>query len=222
MIASGRVTYLSILTSIAAVLGLALWRGWGTRGLWPFYRPVALVLLWAPLHDVAQWAIDRCVLAGQPKPYEGAAALWFHLKSAIFLSWPAALLGVVLVTMLRRRPWPAVALWAAASIGAALAYPSLRLEPRWWFYGASSLACCLAVGRVAIVDIRRRLREGDIWMAHHLVPLALTLGQLSASVAYLRGKPLEDWDIWRLLQGAAFVVVVTYESWVLWRNRPES
>jgi hypothetical protein len=213
------VTYLSILTSLAAVLGLAIWRGWGTRGIWPFYRPVALVLLWAPLHDVAQWAIGAYAKAGTARPYTGAAALWFHAKSALLLSWPAALVGVVLVTMLRRRPWPAVVLWAVASAAAALAYPALRLEPRWWFYGAFSLTCCLAVAAVAFVDIRRRLREGDIWMAHHLVPLGLASGQLSASVAYLRGKPLEDWDIWRLFQGAAFVVVITYELWVLWRNR---
>jgi hypothetical protein len=215
------VTLLSVLTTIAAVLGLAIWRGWWTRAMWPFYRPVALALLWVPLHDVAQWAIATR-LEREPAPYAGAEALLLHLHAALVMSWPAALLGVALVVFRRRSPWPAAAIWAVASVGAALAYPALRLGPRWAFYGGFSALCCAAIAWVGIKDIRRRLREGEILMAHHLVPLTLALGQVSASVAYLRGKPLEDWDIWRLLQGVAFVAVITYESWVLWRNRPES
>jgi hypothetical protein len=211
-------TLLSVLTTLAALLGLALWRGWGTRGIWPFYRPVALALAWAPLHDVAQWAI-AARLEREPAPYAGTEALLLHVHAALLLSWPAALLGVALVVFRRRSPWPAAALWAVASVGAALAYPALRLEPRWWFYAAFTGLCCAGVFVLGGIEIARRLREGEILMAHHLVPLALTVGQASALFAYARGVPVEDWSVARTVQFIAFGAVVSYETLVLWTNR---
>jgi hypothetical protein len=212
------VTLLSALTSLAALLGLALWRGWGTRAMWPFYRPVALALLWVPLHDLAQWAIAARIEA-EPVPYAGAEALLLHAHAALLLSWPAALLGVAIVVFRRRSPWPAAALWAVAAIGAALAYPALRLEPRWWFYGAFSALCCTGVFVLGGIEIARRLREGEVLMAHHLVPLALTVGQASALFAYARGVPVDDWIVARTVQFIAFGAVVSYETLTLWMNR---
>jgi hypothetical protein len=213
------VTLLTGLTTLAALLGLAIWRGWGTRGIWPFYRPVALLLAWAPLHDVAQWAIGAYARAGAARPYTGSAAIWFHIKSALLLSWPAALLGVALVVFRRRSPWPAAVLWAVASAGAALAYPALRLDPRWAFYAAFTGACCAGVFALGGIETARRLREGEILMAHHLVPLALTVGQASALFAYARGVPVDDWIVARTVQFIAFGAVVSYETLTLWMNR---
>lgn len=215
-------TLLTGLTTLAALLGLALWRGWGTRGIWPFYRPVALVLAWAPLHDVAQWAIGAFAKAGAAKPYAGAAALWFHLEAALLMSWPAALLGVALVVFRRRRPWPAAALWAVASAGAALAYPALRLEPRWWFYAAFTALCCAGAFLLGGLEIARRIRDSEVVMIHHAVPMALTIGQASAIFAYANGRPVEEWSTARLVQGIAFGSVVGYQTLKLWMNRRES
>jgi hypothetical protein len=69
------------------------------------------------------------------------------------------------------------------------------------------------------VDIARRLREGDIWLAHHIVTMALTVGQASAALAYAHGQPIEEWGTARLVQGIAFGAVVSYETLVLWMNR---
>lgn len=211
-------TALSLLTVASAFLSLALWRGWGTKSQWPFMRPVALVSVAIPVLDVAQWTIQRAVLDGQPTPYTGTTALWFHLQTALFLGLRFAVLAAGIATFAslspRRLTWIALPLWLATSLAFAALYPGLRQGPRWIAHGIVSAGCAGAVFGLG----RWYMRRGA-YHAGHIAALVLAVGQAGASVAYLRSNPERDWDVARWGYGLAFAALIWYQASQIWRYR---
>lgn len=76
-------------------------------------------------------ALDALVAAGiEPAsmPLTGWPRVAFHLDSALFLAWFAALGALSLWIFLRRRPWPVAVVYALAVAALVLGYPTLRYD----------------------------------------------------------------------------------------------
>lgn len=205
-------TPISILIAICAILAWALARGWLTRSLWPFYRPVALVLSWGLVADIARACMQAAVLQparaalGPDLPYPWLARLAFHFEQALMVSWPLALLAGAVVIFLRRSPRPIAGSWGALSVVLALAYPWLRHERLYVAYVILSLGCCVAIARIAMQHVR-----SEAWLQHHVALLVLTLGEAGAHGAYLLGEPVRDWGIARVSYATALAYVACYQ-----------
>jgi hypothetical protein len=194
--------YLLALVCASALLAWALARGWLTRGMWPFYRPVALLLTWTSAADMLRLPLQ---LPPTIDPYTGTARATFHVDQALLLSWPAALIAASFVIFLRRPPWLVAAGWALGSLAFATAYPWLRDGNLFAAYAAFSLATCVAIWAIALS------RLGEAWIQHHVSLLLIMAGEAIANVAYLVGDPVRNWNVARAAHTTAFGILLCYQ-----------
>jgi hypothetical protein len=150
----------------AAVLAVALARVQRRN------RPLAAVLVWSVVADLARMWIGETILeptraamraAGHNPadiPFTGAARLAFHIDAALFLSWSAGLAVVALAVLARRRAWPVVVVWAAASIALAVTYPLTRGEVLRRCYLAAEFAALAVTVEGVRAWFARVWREG--------------------------------------------------------------
>lgn len=200
---------LALLAACTAVLAWALAAGRLTRSMWPFYRPIVLLLSLGVFADASRTALRIFVLdpaRSAVEPFRGAARVVFHISQALLLSWPAALLAAAFVVFLRRPPWPIAVGWVIAALAFAALYPWLRDGNLFATYAALSLATCVAIWAIALS------RLGEAWIQHHVSLLLITLGEAVANTAYLFGDPIGDWGLARTAHGMAFAAILCYQT----------
>lgn len=212
------------LLAVAATLAWALALGWRRRPVWPHYRPVAWLLTWGTASSLLRAAVQAWMLRparaelGAGVPYAGGARAAFHLEQALFLSWPAALLGGALAVYasptdsrgLARRAWHAGAFWLVCSAGVAAAYPALAHQPLAYAYASIwSAAWAGCAWRGAVSWLR-----GDVWISHHIAVGFLMGGTLAAiAVVLWGGAPERDWGYARFGIGLSVLALVCYQTY---------
>lgn len=130
-----------LLASVVVVLA------WVVSRRRPEHRPVAGVLTIGLVSDLARQALRvavfvpaRARFAGAP--FTGWTRVAADVDNALFLAYPAAIVALMVVVLLRRRPWPVAVVWALAVAALAVSYPASR--------GAVLSRCYLAAELAAV------------------------------------------------------------------------
>lgn len=202
---------ISTIVVACALLAVAIVRGWWSP-MWPHYRPIAAVLLWWLTFSTARAALQHLILrpsrlligsAPYPWPMRGA----FFLDVAARLSWPFALVAACLVVYARRRPWSALLGWAIVVAAVCRCYPAVRGDALLHVEALISTACWIWCAWL----VWRSYDHGDVWIASHMSLVPILGAQLGVIVSVAWGHPIADWGIARLVQGAGYVLLLTYQ-----------
>jgi hypothetical protein len=186
------------------------------------HRAVALLLAGGVVADLARHALAVGVLAPARAlgntPFTGAARVAFHLEQTLFLAWPAGLAAIGLVVLAGRRPWPAVAGHALATVGLALTYPAFRGPALASVYLSLELVALGAFAAAALAWWGRRerpsLTEGSV--------LLLGFVELGAVVAY-RQPFGAGWEWAQVIYLVAFSTLIGLHLGELWTSsRPHT
>jgi len=188
-------------------------------------RPVALFLALTLAADVGAWGIRlgyldpaRATLraAGVDPlvtPWTGSARVAFHAFQGLWLIWAASIAGLALVTLGRRRAWPAAVGWAAALGALVVTYPVTRgaLLQRCYLGGE---LIALAVGARYGLEWFARLasrrapapsRPAIIAGASALVIVAIEL--CGVAVGAWRGDIFTDWRLSQITYAVEYAVL---------------
>lgn len=118
---------MTALLFISAAIAVVL--AWVLVGRRAEHRPIAALLSAGLAGQGALEALDATVLAplravhGVDTAWTGWAALAALAHHAIYLTWPAALVGAALIVFAQRRAWPAALAWALAVALLAIVHP---------------------------------------------------------------------------------------------------
>lgn len=195
---------LALLIACAAS-ALAIARGWRLH-MQPYYRPVALLLTWAVIADVARLAIVPALRS--PVPYGWPERAAFFADTALVLAWPFALLAATQAVFVRRSPWAAAVAWAACTAALCAAYPTLRQRPLLLTEAAIASACWLA----SAWAVRSAVKARVVWIASHMALVPILGAQLGVIVSVMWSEDQErDWTAARVVYGAGFVLLLAYQ-----------
>lgn len=183
----------------------------------PGARPLAAFLILSLAADIARAVIGSGVLAGAARPFTGAARAFFHLDQALFLTWPVAVVLLVVLTLFRpSNGWPlaiAGATCAGMSAWFASSYPALRGVALGKAYTSvhvfsTGLALVVVLGAARAGAWFDRPRRAVTW---------LVVGEIATMAGPYAGRPF---DFWWTAQ-AISVVVYLLVARALWHLRAQ-
>ena len=191
------------------------------------HRPVAAFLAGAVATDLTRLALQEWIIrpareallaAGiEPAtvPLTGWPRVAFHLDSALFLSWFAALAALSLWVFLRRRPWPVAIVHGLAVTALVLSYPTIRYDTLLQFYLAAQLAT-LTVGLGALGPWLGR--------ASPRLPQVVTSCILMVDLAGIVAGPWRfglfgaAWSFAQVMYSALYAVLIVVQTGALWTS----
>lgn len=191
------------------------------------HRPVAAFLAGTVAADVTRIALQRWMIhpalealraAGvEPAtvPLTGWPRVAFHLDSALFLSWFAALAALSLWIFLRRRPWPVAFLYGLAVTALVLGYPTIRQDTLRQFYLAAQLAT-LTIGLGALGHWLGRTSPR--------LPQVVTSCILVVDLAGIVAGPWRfglfgaAWSFAQVMYSALYAVLIVVQTGALWTS----
>ena len=146
---------------------------------------VAAAIRWVLL----TWYVQPCRASYPGIPLTGAAVRAAHADTALFLGWPAGIAGMAVRVYMKRRPWIVLAVWAAASIAIAAAYPLTRGDVLRKCYLAAELAALL----VSFGSIGMWARHRESVTLPRACVLLIVLFELATLLGPWIGDPFRDW-----------------------------
>jgi hypothetical protein len=184
------------------------------------HRPVAYLLTIGLATDLARRVLRLAILAPAraalgDAPYVGSARIAYHFEQALFLAWPAAVVAATILVFHHRRPWPVAALWFAAVVTLAAAYPAVRGAALGRCYlGVEIATVAVSVGAVATWIRQRKTPE-----VHH-VSVALVI---AAEVVSLLAGPWKtalvgSWPLAQVGYAALFIVLIVLQGGSRWMS----
>jgi len=188
----------------------------------PEHRPVALLLSLGLAVEIVQLALEVGVLAplrtslGVATPWTGWAEVAGLAAKAVWMTWPAALAGTVLVAF-GRKPWLAFVAWACALAAFAVIHP---------IAGDGSEARALVAVEVLFVAISAGVLVA--WYRKPSQPMnsaqfALTMIVATELVSLLgawRVGLFAQWPVSQVLYLVLFGVLILTQGRFLW-NSPQ-
>jgi hypothetical protein len=118
-------------TVLVALSATAAALAWVVARRRPDHRPIAAVLTVGLVSDLARQALRVVVFLPAREhlngtPFTGWTRVAADVDNALFLAYPAAIIALVVVVLLRRPAWPVAFPWALAVAALAVAYPATR------------------------------------------------------------------------------------------------
>lgn len=210
---------------VASILALAsaIALAWILASKRPEHRPAAMLLSIGLFANVAQVFWEVYVIAplrdelGVNVPWTGWARLAGLASDAITLSWPAAIVGAILVAFAGRKPWAAFYAWAGVLAVLAVVHPIAGdgSQARALFT-VDSGATVVAIG--TIVGWYRRT-SGPANSAQMALALIVSAELVSLLGAWHVG-PFAEWPHSHMLNLAMFGVLILAQGRFLW-NSPQ-
>ena len=186
------------------------------------HRPVAVLLTVGLGADVAQRILRTFYLNaaieqfGTDVPWIGTARLAANLSQALFLAWPAALVGAAIVVFLRRSAWPAGAAYAAAVAGIVVVHP---------IAGDGSLARALTAAQLAAVlaaigcGLTWYLRPSDELTSTAQAALALIVGVEFITLGFAwRTGIFASWHLSQAIYVVLYAVLTILQGGGVWQS----
>lgn len=189
------------------------------------HRPVAVLLSVGLASDVAVKLIRRFYLdtqiaqLGVDARWTGAPRRVAVLVHALFLAWPAALVGAALVVFLRRSAWPAGAGYAAAVAAVVVTHP---------IAGDGSLGRMLTAVQLAAVltsfgcAVTWALRSRERSTSAQACMLVIAFVELAAMAGSWRVGVFTGWQLSRIAYVTMYVVAIVIQVGFLWSRPPLS
>jgi hypothetical protein len=187
------------------------------------HRPVAALLAFGLLSDLARWPLRAWVLLPAherfgTEPLQGGARLAFHVDQALFLAYPAAVAALAIGIFLRRRPWAVAIVWAATIGVLAAMYPATRGALLRRCYLAAELASLtLAVGSFITWVWKRETPT----LTHGCVMLIAGI-ELAMLIGPYRLNIYSDWDIAAAMYSTMYVALAILNGGASWPSSTES
>jgi len=118
-----------VIVTLYALSAVATSLAWVLAQRKPEHRPIAALLAVGLGTDLARRVLRATYLGaeinrlGHDTPWTGWPRVAATASHALFLAWPAALVGAALVVFLARRAWPSMAAWAVAVSAIVITHP---------------------------------------------------------------------------------------------------
>jgi hypothetical protein len=199
------------------------------------HRPIALFLCFTVVADGIACALQELVLMparlslGPGVPFTGSVRIAFHASQAMFLSWPAGLAAVALVTLGRRRPWVPFAVWAATMAALVATYPEVRgaVLQRWYLaieLGALAVGTRYAAGWLRRVASRNEPAMSSAESLAGLCALVLVaIDMTGVAVGAWRGNIYTDWHLSQVSYAVEYAALIVLQiGGGIWRTQPQA
>jgi hypothetical protein len=147
---------------------------------------------------VAEIALDATILTplrarfGVHAPWTGWARAAALVYNALELAWPAAVVGTALVVFSGRKPWIAVAAWAAAVATYAALHPIAGDGGQARFLATADMLGAVTAAGMGIAWYRERTESDSATSAHHVLA-TIILMELLALPEIPRVGALQSW-----------------------------
>jgi len=211
-----------MLGALYALSALATALAWMLARRRAEHRPVAVLLTVGLGADVAQRTLRTFYLGavtqrlGADIPWTGLARLAATFFHALFLAWPAALLGAALVVFLRRGAWPAGAAYAAGIAWIVVVHP---------IAGNGSLAQALTAAQLAAVlaslgcGLTWYLRPTTEPTSTAQAALALIIGVELTTLAFAwRTGIFANWHLSQAIYVVMYAVLTILQGGFVWQS----
>lgn len=186
------------------------------------HRPVAVLLTLGLGADVAQRALRTLYLSavtqrlGADVPWTGPARLAATLFHALFLAWPAALVGAALVVFLHRSAWPAVAAYAASIAAIVVIHPIAGNGSLTRALTAAQLAAVLVSLGCALTWYLRPTTEPT---STAQAALSLIVGVELTSLAFAwRTGVFANWHLSQAIYVVMYAVLIILQGGFVWQS----
>jgi hypothetical protein len=187
----------------------------------PEHRPIAWLLGYGLASDAVRELIGakvlrpaRAELAGAP--FAGWVRVAFHVESAMFIGWMAAVAALAVLIFGRRRPWGVLAVYVVAVAVLAIGYPTFRGE----LLGKAYLACQLAALCTSVGFLLRWFAGREPAKVHHIAAGLIILTELSMLAGPYRFGIFTTWHLAQSMLIALYVTIVPVQGVAIWRRTP--
>ncbi len=189
---------------------------WTTARQRPEHRPIAALLMLGLGADVARQVLATAFLrpahiAAGDGAFTGWARVVGHVDEALFLAYPAGLAALALWVLLKRRPWPVLAVYGATLAALVLGYPTVRGPLLGRVYSAVELAAVAVWLGGVVTWVRRR----DVPTLASGVTLLLGAVEIVTLLPFKKG-PFAYWPIAQASYMTLYVVLIVLYGGALW------
>lgn len=210
-----------MIPALYALSALATVLSWIVARHRPEHRPIAWLLGYGLASDIVRRVVRIHVL--QPAraelggaPFTGAARIVFHVETALFLGWMAAVAALAVWIFGRRRPWGVLVAYVVAVLVVAIGYPTFRGE----LLGKAYLACQLAALCTSVGFLLRWFVGSERARVHHIAAGLIILTELSMLAGPYRFGVFTTWHLAQSMLIALYVTIVPVQGVAIWRRTP--